>query len=66
MKHDNLEVAQGHLQAAHEALVQELRVAPDTFALCDAEALTADALSQVRGEIANRLPEYPIIDRRAS
>lgn len=53
MKHVNLEVAQSHLQAAHDALTAELQVA-DSYALHDAETLTADALSQVRGELRNR------------
>jgi hypothetical protein len=65
MKHSNLEAAQSCLQAAHAALIEELRTA-DTYALHDAANLTADALSQVRGEIKARLPEYPIYDRRAS
>ena len=65
MKHPNLEAASRCLQAAHDALIAELQVA-DSFALHDAETLTADALSQVRGEINARLPEYPILDRRAS
>jgi hypothetical protein len=64
MKHVNLEAAQSCLQAAHEALTTELQVA-DSYALHDAANLTADALSQVRGEITARLPEYPILDRRA-
>lgn len=53
MKHDNLGVAQRHLQAAHEALTDELQVA-ESYALHDAETLTADALSQVRGEMRAR------------
>jgi len=64
MKHSNLEAAQSRLQAAHDALTAELQVA-DSYALHDAANLTADALSQVRGEIASRLPERPIFVRRA-
>jgi hypothetical protein len=65
MKHSNLEAAQSCLQAAHAALIEELKVT-DSYALHDAETLTADALSQVRGEIKARLPEYPVLDRRTA
>jgi hypothetical protein len=65
MKQSNLEAASRCLQAAHNAIVAELEIT-ESYALHDAETLTADALSQIRGEIAARLPERPILDRRAS
>jgi hypothetical protein len=66
MTADNLTVAEHLLSAAHDALKAELQLAESTYALCDAETLTADALSQVRGEMKARLPERPVLDRRAS
>lgn len=63
MKHDNLEVAQRHLSAAYEALVTELLTARDTWTLCDAANLTADALTQLEGEIAHRADARPLRGR---
>lgn len=66
MKHDNLEVAERHLRAAHDALMAEAQlIIGDDWPVMDALSLTADALSEVRGAIGLRLPERPIIDRRA-
>lgn len=58
MKHDNLGVAQRHLQAAHDALSAELLVVTDdSYAVWDAVTLTEDALAQVRGELRNRFDQ---------
>jgi hypothetical protein len=59
MMHSNLEVAVRHLQAAYEVLIAELQTAPDTDEMIDAVNLTADAVTQVRGEIRNREYEQP-------
>jgi hypothetical protein len=59
MMPDNLTAAARYLEAAHDALVDELITAPDTFALCDAESLSADALAQVRAEIVAREDARP-------
>lgn len=65
--HSNLEVAQCHLSAAQVALEAEAKlIIGDDYGVMDALSLTMDALSTVRGEIAARLPERPIVDRRAS
>ena len=67
MKQSNLEVALCHLSAAQDALMAETTlIVGDDYAVWDALSLTIDALSQVRGEIKARLPERPIVDRRAS
>jgi hypothetical protein len=67
MKQSNLEVAQSHLSAAHDALLAETKlIIGDDYAVWDALSLVCDAEAQVRGEIAARQPERPIIDRRAS
>jgi hypothetical protein len=55
MKHVNLEVAQCHLRAAHDALVAELHDLPgDNYGIWDAVSLIEDAQSQIRGELRDR------------
>lgn len=62
---ENLAIAFGHLIQARMLIEIELENDPGSFALADALNLTDDACSQVRGTMASRLPERPILDRRA-
>jgi hypothetical protein len=66
MTNDRLNRAEAHLGQAYDLIVMELRVEQETYELADAASLTADALTQLRGELRNRQPERPILDRRAS
>lgn len=58
MKHVNLEVAQCHLRAAHDALVAELHDIPgECYPISDAVSLIEDAQSQIRGELRDRFDQ---------
>lgn len=66
MTSDPMELAKNHLICARTALLVESRLmVGDDYGVMDALSLTEDALSQVRGVLQARLPERPILDRRA-
>lgn len=66
MKHSNLEAALCCLRAASDALNADTATESQvTWGVADAMSLIEDAKSDIRGEITARLPEYPILDRRA-
>jgi hypothetical protein len=54
MTDDRLNRAQAHLGQAYDLMLMELRAEKETYELADAVSLTADALTQLRGEIRNR------------
>lgn len=67
MTTDPMELAKEYLICARTALQVETKLmVGDDYGVWDALSLTEDALSQVRGVLKSRLPERPIIDRRAS
>jgi hypothetical protein len=67
MKHPNLEAALCCLQAASDVLMKDAATVDQvTYGVQDAVSLIEDAKSDIRGEITARLPERPILDRRAS
>jgi len=57
---DQLMAAYGHLLTARLYIEGELSDHPNSFALSDAYGMVSDACGQLRGEMADRLPEHPI------
>jgi hypothetical protein len=67
MKQSNLEAALCCLRAASGYLNEDTETAEQvTWGVADAVSLIEDAKADIRGEIAARLPERPIFERRAS
>jgi hypothetical protein len=66
MTTSNLAGAYGHLLTARLLIEAEIHNHGETYALADALSLTEDATSQLRGEMAAREPERPILDGEAA
>jgi hypothetical protein len=63
---EQLMAAYGHLLTARLYIEGELGDYPNSYALSDAYAMVSDACGQLRGEMAERLPEHPIFTRGAA
>lgn len=54
---DKLFEAYGYLIKAQFLVDEVLSMDPDTYELCDTQSLTADAITQLVGELSNRQQE---------
>jgi len=57
---DQLMAAYGHLLTCRLYIEGELSDHPNSYPLADAYGMVSDACSQLRAEMADRLPEHPI------